>query len=195
MDLRAGAPALPPAADIVAQMERAVTGDGSRRRSPGRPTNWAWTTLILELVDSNLRQWDLEDTTRDPGADDTKVAAAKREIDRLNLARHRLVEEIDAAIDSALVSARYGSDRNRKPRHGPGSPVGARHPAGPHRRGVLPPSGFADRTVALGSQVAALALALDYYMDELSAGTRRFLRYESFKLYGPPAGAAGGAKE
>ena len=93
---------LPRAADIVAAdgagRDRGTEAGGGRLGD--RRTRL--DHLILELVDSNLRQWDLEDTTRDPGASDTRVANAKREIDRLNLARHRLVEEIDAAIDSAL---------------------------------------------------------------------------------------------
>ena len=87
---------LPPAADIVAEMEQAATGQQTTAETP-------LNAAIVELVESNLRQWDLEDATRDPGASDAEVANAKREIDRLNVGRHRLVEEIDAAIDSVLV--------------------------------------------------------------------------------------------
>lgn len=190
-----GLPALPPAADIVSEMEHAVTGD----RKPAVPA-WAtdevaWTTLILQLVDSNLRQWDLEDTTRDPAASDTKVADAKREIDRLNMARHRLVEEIDAAIDAALSQPATGPIATESP----GMVLDRLSVLVIRRaRTAAASSGqpeFADRIVGLESQVEALSVALDSYMNELRAGTRRFLRYESFKLYGPSAAASGSAKE
>ena len=44
--------------------------------------------------------------------------------------------------------------------------------------------GYADRVAALDAQVAALSAALDSYMQELRAGARRFLGYQSLKLYG-----------
>jgi hypothetical protein len=187
--------ALPRAADIVAQMERAVRGGGKHAAVAWATDELAWTTFILELVESNLRQWDLEDTTRDPGASDTRVANAKREIDQLNLARHRLVENIDAAIDSLLSQPATAPIATESPgmvldrlsvlviRRARTAAASSRDP------------GFADRTVALESQVVALSIALDFYLDELRAGTRRFLRYESLKLYGPSAAAAGSAKE
>ncbi len=188
-------PALPPAADIVAQMERAVTGDGKPAVLAWATDELAWTTLILELVDSNLRQWDLEDTTRDPGAGDTRVANAKREIDQLNMARHRLVEKIDAAIDSVL----YQSATAPIATESPGMVLDRLSVLVIRRARTAAASscdpGFADRAETLESQVVALSLALDFYLDELRAGTRRFVRYESLKLYGTSAAAAGSAKE
>src|SRR5271169_6711732 len=80
--------------------------DGPDRDGPDRdgpdPDESVLPRLVGDLVGSNLQQWDLEDTTRDPGASDSVVANAKRAIDRLNIGRHRLVQEIDAAIDSSL---------------------------------------------------------------------------------------------
>ncbi|HUE58293.1 MAG TPA: DUF4254 domain-containing protein [Acidimicrobiales bacterium] len=186
---------LPPAADIVAEIERAV----ERGPKSGTPTTTTegptWATLVVALVNSNLRQWDLEDTTRDPEASDTEVANAKREIDRLNIGRHRLVEEIDAAIDSALSQPDTGPIATESP-----GMVLDRLSVLVIRRArtasaLSSSPGFADRALALESQVVALSVALDCYLDELRAGTRRFLRYESFKLYGGPATAVGSAKE
>jgi Protein of unknown function (DUF4254) len=181
-------PVLPPAADIVAEMEQAASGQRST----------AETTLnraVVELVESNLRQWDLEDATRNPGASDAEVANAKREIDRLNVSRHRLVEEIDTAIDSLLdqrLTAPLATES-------PGMVLDrlsvlvircARTAMASRRDPIL-----ADRVRALEAQVGALSTALDSYMDELRAGTRRFLCYRSLKLYGPPTAATGSAKE
>ena len=55
-------------------------------------------SLLLELHDSNLRQWDLEDGTRVSEASDSVVADAKRAIDKLNLTRHHLIQEIEAVL-------------------------------------------------------------------------------------------------
>jgi Protein of unknown function (DUF4254) len=150
-----------------------------------------WATLIVDLVESNLRQWNLEDTTRDPAATDAEVARAKREIDRLNMGRHGLVQEIDAAIDSVLDQPATAPIATESPgmvldrlsvlviRRARTASASAQHPA------------LSGRTEALESQVAGLSAALDFYMEELRAGTRRFLRYAPFKLYGPsPAAAA-----
>ena len=149
----------------------------------------------MHLVESNLRQWDLEDATRDPGASDAQVANAKREIDRLNVSRHRLVEQIDAAIDSVLDQSASALPATESPgmvldrlsvlviRRARTETASCRDPK------------LVDRVRALQAQVGALSAALDSYMDELRAGTRRFVRYQSLKLYGPSTEAAGSAKE
>jgi hypothetical protein len=182
-------PPLPPASLVVAEMERAVAGEPNTT-SPAWAAGAPWAALIVELVESNLRQWDLEDTTRHPGATDTDVANAKRQIDRLNMGRHRLVHQIDATIDSIVNQPPTAPIATESPgmvldrlsvlviRRARTAAASARNPA------------LNDRTVALESQVAALSAALDFYMDELRAGTRRFLRYEPLKLYGPSPSAA-----
>ena len=73
--------------------------------SPTEPDPDGLMQLLLELLRSNLQQWELEDVTRIPGVDDATVAGAKRSIDRLNLERHSLAERVDAAIDAALVQS------------------------------------------------------------------------------------------
>jgi Protein of unknown function (DUF4254) len=181
-------PVLPPAAAIVAEMEQAASG---QRSTAGTTLNRA----VVELVESNLRQWNLEDATRNPDASDADVADAKRQIDGLNVGRHRLVEEIDTAIDSLLdqpLAAPLATES-------PGMVL--------DRLSVLVirwvrtatasrgDPNLADRVRALEAQVGALSTALDSYMDELRAGTRRFLCYRSLKLYGSPTAAAGSANE
>jgi hypothetical protein len=174
---------LPSAAEIVAEMGQAATGQQTTAETPLR-------AAIVVLVESNLRQWDLEDVTRDPGASDAQVANAKREIDRLNISRHRLVEEIDAAIDSILDQPATAPLATESPgmvldrlsvlviRRARTAVASRRDP------------NFADRVQALEAQVGALSAALDSYMDELRTGARRFLRYQSLKLYGPSITAA-----
>jgi hypothetical protein len=155
----------------------------------------ALPSAIVNLVDSNLRQWDLEDATRDPGASDAQVADAKRKIDRLNVGRHRLVEEIDAAIDSALDQSVSSPVATESPgmvldrlsvlviRRARTAGVSRRYPE------------LEDRLGALDAQIDALSAALDSYMDELRAGTKHFLLYQSLKLYGPSTEPAASAKE
>ncbi len=172
---------LPSAHDLLALMEQAVRG-GRGLLDPDGP---AWAALVVELVESNLRQWDLEDTTREPGASDAVVAGAKRQIDQLNLARHQLVEEIDTAIDAALAQT-------------PTAPIATETPgmvldrlsvlvirrARTAAASVQDPAS-ADRVPILDSRLASLTLALDLYIDELRTGRRRFVPYEHFKLYRP----------
>jgi hypothetical protein len=161
-------------------MERAVRGD----RVSGAP---GWGALVMDLVDSNLRQWDLEDATRDPCASDAAVARAKREIDRLNIGRHRLVQEIDAAIDSALDQPPTATIATESP----GMVLDRLSVLVIRRARTLAASSrdpmYAERIPALESRLAALSRAFDSYMEDLLAGTRRFVPYEHLKLYRPSA--------
>ena len=167
---------LPPAAELVVKMVGVIGGEKEM-------DGIACTPLVLDLVESNLRQWDLENTTRDPGATDAAVASAKREIDRLNIGRHHLVQEIDAAIDAALDQSAEAQIATESPgmvldrlsvlviRRARTAFASSANPA------------YADRIVALESQLAALCVAFDDFMDDLRAGKRRFFRYEHLKLY------------
>lgn len=169
--------------------ERGVSGFAARA------DGLAWARLVDDLVGSNLRQWDLEDATRVIGANDSVVAGAKREIDRLNVRRHRLVQEIDVALDAILDQPASAPVATESPgmvldrlsvlviRRARTATASARDPA------------FAERIPALDSQVADLSAAFDCYMDELSTGVRRFVRYESFKLYGASFAAPASEKE
>lgn len=167
---------LPPAAELVAKMVGVVEGE---RETDGI----GCSPLVLDLVESNLRQWDLENTTREPDATDAVVASAKREIDRLNLGRHHLVEEIDAAIDGALEQRVDAPIATESPgmvldrmsvlviRRARTAVAASRQPT------------HAERVTSLDSRLAALSVAFDTLMDDLRAGSRRFLRYEHLKLY------------
>jgi hypothetical protein len=166
-------------------MERVVTGADTADGPAWAIGKLAWGTLIVDLVESNLRQWDLEDKTRDADASDSVVAQAKREIDRLNGGRHHLVQEIDAAIDSILAQPATAPLATESP-----GMVLDRLSVLVIRRSrtasaLRADPSLADRVLTLDSQVGALSDALDTYVDDLRTGRRRFLRYESLKLYRP----------
>ena len=102
-------------------------------RAPGR----RWDSSV-ELVESNLRQWDLEDATRDPAASDAQSPRPSA----------RSTGSTSAAIAwsrrSTPPSTRASTSRHRpaghrESRHGPGPAVGTRDQARPHRRGVAGP--------------------------------------------------------
>jgi hypothetical protein len=161
-------------------------------RAAGGPS---WIALMAKLVASNLRQWDLEDTTRDPDASDLDVAGAKRHIDRLNTDRHRLIGDIDEAIAAVLDQV-------------PSAPLATESPGMVlDRLSVLVirqartfeasqrDSTLADRVLAVEAQIDALSRAWDGYIDELRSGARRFFRYDSLKLYGPSGAPASVLKQ
>jgi hypothetical protein len=143
---------------------------------------------IVALHHNNSEQWDREDDVRKDNADDARVAAAKRDIDRLNIARHGFIEAIDRAILCAI-----------DPRQG--APLVTESPGiAIDRLSVLvirlgstearAASGAADaelyreRLPRLRSQLDALENAIASLLDDLARGTRRFHVHESLKLYG-----------
>jgi hypothetical protein len=144
---------------------------------------------ILALHRSNALQWVREDDAREDQADDAMVAAAKREIDRLNISRHGFIEEIDRAILRAI-----------NPREG--APLVTESPGMAIDRlsvlvirlasteaktasGTADTRLYAERLPRLRIQLSALEEAIATLFDDLAKGTRRFLAYESLKLYGP----------
>ena len=143
--------------------------------------------LLLDLLDSNLRQWQLEDVSRERDASDASVAEAKRSIDLLNLARHRLVQDVDAAVAAAIPPV-------------PSAPLATESPGMAfdrlsvlvirlHRTRAAADSGsvngpeLAARLPGLRRQLAALCSAIDTLLEDLRAGRRSFVLYEHLKLY------------
>jgi hypothetical protein len=174
---------LPPVAEIVVELERAVCGD--RPVSPNR-----FLSLLLELHESNLRQWDLEDVARASEASDSVIADAKRAIDKLNLARHHLIEEIDSAVHAHLKQSTTAPFTTESPamvfdrlsvliiRIARTTEKARSVSEGADR--------FAGRLPSLQRQLAALSAALESLLGDLRAGARRFLPYEHLKLYAAP---------
>jgi Protein of unknown function (DUF4254) len=160
-------------------MDRAI-----RDEPPASQTSLAG--LVAELTQSNLRQWLLEDATHDPNATDATIAGAKRAIDQLNLSRHRIVQDIDATVAAALSSADTAPLATESPgmvldrlsvlviRRSRTADAASRDPS------------YGQRLPALDAQVANLSEAMDGYLEELWAGSRRFVVYEHLKLYNAP---------
>jgi hypothetical protein len=143
---------------------------------------------ILALHRNNAEQWDREDDVRrDPG-NDAAVAAAKRDIDRLNHARHAFIEAIDQAVMQA-VEPRIEAPMVTE---SPGMAIDrlsilvirlasteAGAVSGTPGAGLL-----TERIPRLRSQVAALEEAIATLFSDLTSGNRRFLAHQSLKLYG-----------
>ncbi|HXR21268.1 MAG TPA: DUF4254 domain-containing protein [Acidimicrobiales bacterium] len=145
--------------------------------------------LLFELLRSNLEQWELEDVTRAPGADDATVAQAKHSIDRLNLERHRLTERVDAAIGAALVQSATAALATESPAMAfDRLTVMAIRLDRTQRAAQLSGNRTGDfdlRLMRLSSQLHELTEAIDTLLDDVRAGRRRFVPYEHLKLYGP----------
>jgi uncharacterized protein DUF4254 len=188
---------LPPASEVVTRfrgwLEAHAHPDDPRSSNgpsgPDRPGPDALMELLLELLRSNLEQWELEDVTRLPESDDATVARAKRSIDRLNLERHRLAERIDAAIDATLVQSAIATPTTESPAMAFDrlSVLAIRldrtqRAAGTAENGD---GDFGRRLLRLRGQLDELATALDALLEDVRACRRRFVPYEHLKLYAP----------
>lgn len=186
------APGLPSAATILdALLHPAATGGGTE---PGEGVGNIIDPIVA-LHRNNTEQWDREDDVRREHGNDAAVAAAKRDIDRLNHTRHALIEAIDQAImqsidpriEAPMVTESPGMAIDRLSIlviRLASTEAGAA--SGTSGAGLL-----SDRIPRLRTQLAALEEAIATLLGDLSNGTRRFLGHESLKLYGPdgPRGA------
>ena len=189
-------PAIPPAGEVVTLFRRSLgahapPNDGQASDGPwgsDRAVPDGLMQLLLELLHSNLEQWELEDVTRLPGSDDATVARAKRSIDRLNLERHRLAERVDAAIDATLVQSATAIPSTESPAMAfDRLSVLAIRLDRTHRAAEMAGNGsdFGRRLLRLSAQLDELATAIDALLDDVGAGRRRFVPYEHLKLYAP----------
>jgi hypothetical protein len=180
-------PVLPTAAAILDALENPQTQDRGERLNNEEPVEIL--DRIRALHHNNSQQWDREDDARRDQDDDAKVAAAKRDIDRLNRARHEFIEAIDQTIlggldlnvSALLVTETPGMAIDRL------SVLVIRLAATEVRAtsGAADAGLYADRLPQLRGQLSTLAEAIATLLNDLGNGARRFLAYESFKLYGP----------
>jgi len=157
-----------------------------RKPAPRRPGGVLG--LLLELHHNNVVQWNREDAARRDDADDRAVAAAKRDIDALNARRHELVEAIDAELA-------VGADQDPAARPTTESPAmvfdrlsvlvirlcfteDAASSQGVDR------DLYAARVPVLQEQLALLQEGLEALFEDVRTGRKRFLPYQSLKLYG-----------
>ncbi len=183
---------LPTAATILDLLLNGPTPDG---RQPSDRELVTVMDPILALHHNNILQWDREDDVREDHADDAMVAAAKRDIDQLNRARHGFIEAIDRAIlrainpreDAPLVTESPGMAIDRLSvlviRL---ASTGARTASGTSDARLC-----AERIPRLRTQLSALEEAIATLLDDLAKGTRRFVAHESLKLYGPESSRPG----
>lgn len=172
---------LPPSDHVVAVFRRALRDPEHR---PSAHLIWR----LVDLLRSNLEQWNLEDTARDPRAADTGVAAAKRAIDELNARRHRIVEEIDATIDQAVPQTASAPLATESPAMAYDRlsvlVIRIRHTELAAGEGAPDAERYAARLPVLYRQLTDLQHAIDGLIADVRDGTRRFVPYQGLKLYG-----------
>lgn len=176
---------LPGATVIVEALRKAGLAD---RREPSLDGFADVMDPILALHRNNIIQWDREDDARRDPDDDAVVAWAKRDIDRLNGVRHRLIEAIDQMIASS-IELRDGAPLVTE---GPGMAIDRlsvliiRLDSTETRASSGSPDAalFAERLPRLRGQLGALEEAIGLLLDDLARGKRGFVAYESLKLYG-----------
>ena len=173
---------LPSVAGVVAEFRRALG-------EPTRPAQSGVLGLLLNLHHNNVVQWNREDATRGDDADDHTVAAAKRDIDALNTKRHELVEAIDEALAAAIDQAPAAPPTTESPamvfdrlsvlviR------LSSTEGAASSRRDDR--DVFVARVPVLREQLALLQEAMEALFDDVRSGRKRFVPYQSLKLYGP----------
>jgi Protein of unknown function (DUF4254) len=173
---------LPSVATVVTEFRRAL-------ESPAVPTTGLLGALVGLHV-NNLSQWEQEDAARDPAASDAVAVAVKREIDRLNLARHRLIEQVDTLIADAVGQAGDAPPVTESP----GMAfdrlsvlvIRLHHTELTAGRGGSGAAPYLERLPVLREQLAWLEVALEQLLGDLQAGQRSFLPYQNFKLYRSP---------
>lgn len=152
--------------------------------------------LIEREHSANFVLWHAEDEARLPLASDARIAAVKREIDRINQKRNDTAEDIDACLLAHLSDAGL-QPRGEQHSETPGmmidrlSILSLKHfhtvqemeradaPVGHRERN-------AERLDALEQQRGDLARCLDRLWTQVCAGERYFRQYRQLKMYNDP---------
>ena len=143
---------------------------------------------------ANFDLWHEEDKAREPGADDSRIAQVKRNIDVLNQRRNDLVE----AIDRALLDA-TGAQNASAPLHSesPGLMIDRLsilalklyHTEEETRRATASEAHHQKnraRLALLREQRSDLTHCLDELWKQVRTGARRFKLYRQMKMYNDP---------
>lgn len=172
----------PTVSEVVDVFERAL-----RSRDFAGEASESTLGLLLALHQNNIEQWICEDTARRDADDDRAVAAAKRQIDALNTKRHEFVEAIDAAFVASLDQTASAPPASESP-----AMVFDRMSVLVTRIAFteqVANSESSDRDVyrlrlpVLHEQLSLMREALEALFDDVAAGRKRFVPYQSLKLY------------
>ena len=173
---------LPSVATVLAAFRRALESPATRPAG--------LLGILLDLHVNNLAQWELEDTARDPAANDAMAASAKRGIDKLNLTRHHLVEQVDRLIDEAIEQTADAPPVTESP----GMAfdrlsvlvIRLHYTELASGRAAPDAAPYVQRLPALREQLAWLEDSLERLLRDLRDGQCAFLPYQHLKLYRQP---------
>jgi hypothetical protein len=175
---------VPSVTGIVAEFRHAL-------REPTRSPRSGVLGLLLALHHNNVAQWDREDAARSNVGNDHAVAVAKQEIDALNAKRHELVEAIDAALAAGIEQSAEAPPTTESPAMVLDRlsvlviRISFTEDAANSQRADR--DAYAARLLILHEQLSLLEDALEALFEDVRAGRRRFVPYQSLKLYGSDA--------
>ncbi len=160
----------PGAAELVA----AFSGADAEQASASRPL-----AIACELCRAHRQQWEAEDDSRATTADGALLAEVKRRIDRMNITRSGLIEELDT------WTSRHLEQVDGAPLHTEtlGSVIDRLCIAWV-RAQKLNGRGSSARGALATRQLRELAFAYDTLVAELIAGCRRVPDWRLLKSYG-----------
>lgn len=156
--------------------------------------------LLVEVAAehrANFDLWHEEDEARSPDAPDSRIAAVKRKIDRINQRRNDLIEQVDRALLDFLRPLGLPSITAEQHSETPGLIIDRLSILSlklfhTHEEIERPgaPAGHADRNRLrcgiLDEQRRDLVLCLDRLWEQVLAGERSFKLYRQLKMYNDP---------